>query len=156
MKRESNQIDRSPDDLHAYPHLDERAVVFRWHKGWFDGPLNGSISHEGTRYWFDFYCDTEEPGCPSYFRVFPLTEQEADFADAWSTENKRFQAEWQDQRTKDLAATEAVEVKWKEHEARLPSYSEREPVGWFIDGANSAFYGIQVFKAQSADEPPPG
>jgi len=31
---------------------------------------------------FDFYCHTEEPGNSFYYIVFPLTEKEADFADA--------------------------------------------------------------------------
>jgi len=83
MTRESNQIDRSPDDLLKHPRFDENEVVYRWRKDWWDGPINGSISYQGRRYWFDFYCDTDEPGNPYYYLVFPLTDQEADLADAW-------------------------------------------------------------------------
>ena len=41
MSRESNQIDRSPDDLLKYPRYDEREVIFRWRVDWWDGPING-------------------------------------------------------------------------------------------------------------------
>src|SRR5262245_51470080 len=127
-------INRSPDDLLKYSRFDEREVVYRWRKDWWDGPLNGSIAYHGNRYWFDFYCDTDEPGNPYYYLVYPLTVEEADFADAWSTENERFRTEWiplgNDQATKDLPSTKEIAAKWEAHAARLPNYANREPVAW--------------------------
>jgi|GEM_PF-2969039 len=151
MPRESNQVNRSPDDLLKHPRFDEKEVVYRWRNDWWDGPINGSISYRGQRFWFDFYCDTEEPGNPLYYLVFPLTETEADFADAWSAENERFRTEWMplgnDPATKDIPSTKEIAVRWKAHEGRLPNYSDRPPVAWFISGSNSSFYGIQVQRA---------
>ena len=151
MPRESNQVNRSPDDLLKYPRFDERELVYRWRKDWWDGPMNGSILHRGCRYWFNFYCDTDEPGSPFYYLVFPLSEEEADFADSWSVQNERFRAEWgplgNDPTTKDLATTKDIAARWKAHEIRLPNYSDRQPVAWFVSGSNSSFYGVQFDKA---------
>jgi len=151
MPPESNQIDRSPEDLLKYSRFDEREVIYRWRKDWWDGPINGSISYRGRRYWFDFYCDRDEAGNPYYYLVYPLTDEEADFADSWSEENERFRADWMplgnDPTTKDLPATTDIAARWKVHEMRLPSYSDREPVAWFVSGSNSSFYGVQLHKA---------
>jgi hypothetical protein len=151
MPRESNRLGHSPEDLLKYPHFDEKEVTYRWRKDWWDGPINGSISYRGQRFWFEFYCDTEEPGNPVYYLVFPLTEEEADFADAWSAENERVRREWMplgnDPTTKDLSSTKEIEARWKAHEGHLPKYSDRQPVAWFISGLNSSFYGIQLQRA---------
>jgi len=151
MSRESNQIDqidRSPDDLLKYPSFNGCDVVLRWSKDWWDGPLNGSISYEGTRYWFDFYCDTDEPRNPYYYLVYRLTEAEADFADRWSVENKRIGAIWgplaNDSELRKTPAFEAASAEWKAHIASFPNYSDREPVAWFDSRSNRAFYPIQV------------
>ena len=148
MPRESNQVNRSPADLLKYPRFDERKIAFRWSKDWWDGPINGSITYEGLFYWFDFYCDTEEPGNPYYYLAFPLSNQEAAAADSWSAENERLLLEWRplgnDPQTRDLPSTQNIAAKWKEHEALLPNYSQREPVGWFVSGSNSSFYGVQL------------
>jgi hypothetical protein len=150
MPRESNQIDRSLDDLLKYPRYDEREVAYRWRVDWWDGPMNGSVSYRGGRYWFEFYCDTDEPGNPYYYLVYPLSNEEADFADSWSAENERFRHEWMplanDPATKDLPATADIAAKWKALEEHLPDYTRREPVAWFVSGANPDFYGIQVHK----------
>ena len=151
MPRESNQIDRSPDDLVKYSRFDERDVVYRWRNDWWDGPMNGSIEYRGTRYWFEFYCDTDEPGNPYYYLVYPLTVEEADFADAWSAENERFRAQWMplgnDEAMKELPSTKEIAAKWQAHASRLPHYPNREPVAWFISGVNPSFYGIQLQRA---------
>jgi hypothetical protein len=150
MPRESNQSDRSANDLLKYQRFDEKEVTYRWHKDWWDGPRNGSISYRGQRFWFDFYWDTDEPGSPYYYFVYPLTTEEADFADSWSAENERFRSEWMplgnDPARRDLPSTKEVEVRWKAHESRLPNYSDRQPLAWFISGTNASFYGVQVEK----------
>ena len=126
-------------------------MVYRWCVDWSDGPINGSISYRGDRYWFEFYCDTDEPGNPYYYLIYPLSKGEADFADAWSKENKRFGAEWtplaNDPMTRDLPATAELEAKWKVHRANLPNYSEGLPVAWFVSGSNPSFYGVEVHRA---------
>jgi hypothetical protein len=151
MPRESNQIDRSPDDLLKYPRYDEREVTYRWRVDWWDGPLNGSVSYRGRRYWFEFYCDTDEPNNPYYYLVYPLSDEEADFADAWYVENERFRSEWMplgnNPTTKDSPAAAAIAAEWKAHEGRLPDYTGHKPVAWFVSGANDDFYGVQVEKA---------
>ena len=148
MKRESHQINRSPDDLLKYLRFDDREIVFRWSNEWWDGPLDGTISCEGSRYWFELYCATDEPGNPYYYLVYPLTNAEADFADHWSNENENFRTAWvplgNDPTTKDLPETQEIAARWKEHEKLLPYYSERNPVGWFVSGSNPDFYGVHV------------
>jgi hypothetical protein len=150
MPRESNQIDRSPDDLLKYPRFDEREIGYRWRVDWWDGPLNGSISYRGVRHWFEFYCDTDEPGNPYYYLVYPLSNEEADFADSWSAENERYRHEYvplvNNTPAKDLRKAAEVAAKWKVHEELLPDYTAREPVAWFASGANSSFYGVQLQK----------
>ena len=149
MKKDFNE-DRSPADLLDYPRFDEREVIFRWRKEWYDGPINGAIFYQGARYWFDFYCDTDEPGNPYFYLVYPLTSEEADFADRWSTDNEGFRQAWgplaNDPTTKDLPQTKEITAKWKEHEKLLPNYSDRIPVAWFVSGANQDFYGVKVYK----------
>lgn len=151
MPRKSHQIGRSPDDLRKYPRFDEREVIYRWHDDWWDGPMNGSISYRGQRYWFDFYCATSEPGNPCYYLVYPLTIEEADLADSWSAENERFRTDWMplgnDPTTRELPSTQEIAAKWKTHDSRLQNYSNRQPVAWFISGFNSAFYPMQIEKA---------
>ena len=80
MSDETNQTERSPGDLLKYPRFDEREIVYRWRKDWFDGPINGSISSRNRR-------RDDERGILTYYLVYPLTEEEADFADSWSEEN---------------------------------------------------------------------
>jgi hypothetical protein len=145
MADDSNQINRTPHDLLKHPRFDEKEVVYRWRKDWWDGPLNGLISYRGQRYWFDFYCETDEPGEPRYFLAFPLSEEEANFADAWSDENERHRDEWK--RLAMISASppsEETARRWESHDASLPDLSDRPPVGWFIDGQNSSFYAIQI------------
>jgi hypothetical protein len=148
MPRESNQVDRSPDDLLKYPRFDERQVVLRWAWEWWDGPVNGSISYRDDRYWFEFYCDTDEPGYPYYYLVYPLTVEEVDFADTWRAEYKRFQDQWvplaNDAVKRDLPSTKQLAAEWETHASKLPRYSDRQPVAWFETGSNPSFYGIQV------------
>ena len=148
MPRESNQPDRSPDDLLKYPCFDEREITYRWHKNWWDGPVNGSISYRGERYWFEFYCDTDEPNNPFYYLVYPLSKEEADSADDWSAKNERFRAEWMplgdNPATKDTSTTAEIAARWKAHDASLPNYSDRLPIAWFASGSNSDFFGVQL------------
>src|SRR5258705_12589630 len=93
MAQSSSQPDRSPNDLLKYSHLEELEVTMRWRKDWWDGPLNGSISYRGSRYWFEFYCDDGE-GIQYYYLVYPLSEEQADFADAWAEVNTRLGDQW--------------------------------------------------------------
>lgn len=148
MPRESNQIDRSPDDQLKYPQLDERRVHHRWSKEWWDGPLDGLVIYQGVRYWFSFYCDTDEPGNPYYYLAYPLTEAEADFANSWSAKNEQYRKEWiplgNCPETKGSTAEREIAAQWKLHDAMLPDYTKREPVAWFVSGANASFYGVQI------------
>ncbi len=150
MPQESNQIDRSPGDLLKYSRFDEKEIICHWSKDWWDGPMNGLISYRGQRYWFEFYCDTHEPGNPYYYLVFPLTEKEANLADAWSDENERFRQEWMslgnDPATKHMPSTREIEIRWHAHEHLLPNFTDREPGAWFTSGSNSSFYGVQLQK----------
>jgi len=113
--------------------------------------MNGLISFRGHRFWFNFYCDTDEPGNPYCYLVYPLSTEEADFADSWSAENERLRSEWMplgnDPAKRDLPSTKQVEARWKAHEASLPNYADRQPVAWFISGTHPDFYGMQVQKA---------
>jgi len=147
----SNQQDRSPADLLRYPQFDERQIVFRWRKEWWDGPIDGSILYNGKRYWFYFYCDKEEPGNPFFYLVYPLTDIEADFADSWSAENEQFRKEWcplaNNPEAKESPELKQLTEKWKEHELRLPDYTKREAVAWFAGGANASFYAVQIHRA---------
>jgi hypothetical protein len=151
MPRESNQVNKSPDALLKYPRFDEREITYRWRKDWWDGPMNGSIAYRGERFWFQFYCDTDEPGNPYYYLVYPLSTEEADFSDWWSAENERLRSEWMplgnEPVKRDLPSTKEVEARWAAHDARFPNYSDRQPVAWFISGANADFYGVQLRKA---------
>ena len=147
MTQPDSQVDRSPSDLLKYPHLEEREVELRWSKDWWDGPMNGSITYRGRRCWFEFYCDDEE-GVQSYYLVYPLTDEQADFADAWADVNARLAEEWRplanDPTGRDSAAFKSLTAKWEAHDAGLPDYTVQQPIGWFVSGANAAFYGIQV------------
>jgi hypothetical protein len=154
MPTESNQINRSPDDLSSLPKFNEEEVVYRWHKDWWDGPINGSILYKDCRYWFNFYCDTDEPGNPYYYQVYPLNNDEANDADAWSVERERFRTEWMplanNPATKNLPVTKDLAARWKSHEIQLPDFSGRQPVGWFMSGSNGSFHGIKMHKEPSS------
>ena len=109
----SDQSERSPDDLAEYPKFEERDVVLRWDANWWDGPMDGSIAYRARRYLFEFYCDGAGTYASYYYYlVYPLTDQEAEYADAWNTERERFQAEFvrlaNDPATKDSASTKEV------------------------------------------------
>ena len=143
-----------------YPRYNEQEVAFRWRVDWWDGPINGSISYRSARYWFEFYCDTDEPGGSYYYLVYPLSNEEADFADSWSAENERFRDKWMplanSPATKDSIATADIAAKWKTHEERLPDYTGRGPVAWFLSGTNPDFYAIHVYRKalENSDRPP--
>jgi len=147
MTQSDSPVDRSPSDLLKYPHLDERKVELRWSKDWWDGPINGSASYRGRRYWFEFYCDDGE-GIQYYYLVHPLSDEQADFADAWADENARLGDEWRplgnDPTRRNSEAAKSLGEKWKAHEAVLPDYTVQQPIGWFGSGGNAAFYAIQV------------
>lgn len=148
MRRSSNQIDRSPDDLLRLPQFDERTVAIRWHHAWFDGPFDGTIRYEAKDYWFSFYCDTDEPRNPFYYLVYPLSAEELRAADEWSRVHEKFGAEWRplanNPDTKALPSTEDLGQRWEAHRASLPDFTKREPIAWFSSGVNSLFYGVQI------------
>ena len=127
----------------------------RWRKDWYDGPLNGSISYRGSRYWFEFYCDDGE-GIQYYYLVYPMSEEQADFADAWAEVNTRLGDQWRplanDPTGRNSAAFESLTAQWKAHETDLPDYTVQQPIGWFASGSNAAFYGIQVHPPKPDDE----
>ena len=147
MTQSDSHAARSPSDLLRYPHLEGREVELRWSKDWWDGPINGSLSYRGRRCWFQFYCD-DEAGIQYYYLVYLLSDEQADFADAWSDVNTRLGDEWRplanDPTGRASPAFESLTAKWKAHDAELPNYAVQQPVGWFSSGANAAFYGIQV------------
>lgn len=148
MTRPSNQNGLSPDDLLRFPRFDERAISMRWHHQWWDGPLDGMIEYGGEQYWFGFYCDTDEPRNPYYYLVYPLSAEEVGVAEEWSRIHKKFGEEWRPLAnhpdTRMLPSTEALGQRWEAHRARLPDFTEREPVAWFSSGANPSFYGVQI------------
>jgi hypothetical protein len=143
----SPQAERSPNDLLKHPKLDELEVTLRWRKDWWDGPLNGSVSYRGSRCWFEFYCDDED-GLQYYYLLYPLSDEQADFADTWAEEEAKILDLWRplanDPAARDSAVLKSLTAQLEAHKPGLPNYCQREPVGWFSSGSNSAFYGVQV------------
>ena len=147
MTQSGSQPRRSPNDLLKYPRLEEREVTLRWRKDWWDGALNGSVSYRGSRYWFEFYCDDEE-GVQYFYLVYALSDEQADFADAWADENARLGEKWRplanDPTRRESAAFKSLSERWKAHDMELPDYTGGRPIGWFASGSNTAFYAVQV------------
>ena len=147
MTQSGSQPRRSPNDLLGYPKLDELEVTLRWHKDWWDGPLNGSVLYRGRRCWFEFYCDDEE-GVQYFYFVYPLSDDEADFADAWNEAAAKILEQWRplgnDPTARRSAEAKALAAQWQAHDAGLPDYSVGQPLGWFTGGCNAAFYAVQV------------
>ncbi len=155
MDLNSDYSNRSPDDLRHLPHFDECAIKLRWHKDWWDGPKTGTISFQGQVYWFQIYCDSEEPSYPSYFLAYPLSAEEIAFADCWSAEHERLRTAWMplanDPKTQDSLETKELTAKWKAHEESLPDYSNRGPAAWFQTGANPSFYAVELTPKPTSD-----
>lgn len=155
MDLNSDYSSRSPDDLRHLPHFDEREIKLRWHKDWWDGPETGTISFREQVYWFQTYCDSDEPPYPSYFLAYLLSAEETVLADSWSAEHERFRSAWtplaNDPKTHDSIQTKELTAKWKAHEERLPDYTNREPVAWFRTGSNASFYAVQLTPKPTSD-----
>lgn len=145
MEHEADEKERSPEDLLKYPCFDEKEVVYLWRKDWWDGPLNGTVFYRECRYWFDLYC---ENGRDYYYLVFPLSREEGEVADAWHNELESLAKSWsalyEDPTTRRSAAIEAIADRIDAHHRRLPDFSTRSPVAWFVSGSNSSFYPIEV------------
>ena len=152
MEFESNQEDRPLGGLQKYQHWDERHIKISWHHDWYDGPIDGVIVYQGGRYWFSFYCDTDAPGNPFYYLVYPLTVEEADSADAWSVKSEDYAKRWRplanNPASRDLSSTKALGEEWKRHFETLPDFAKREAIAWFQSGANQSFYGIEIERAK--------
>ena len=145
---ESNVEGRPLSELAKYQQWDEQRVKIRWHNEWWDGPMDGCILYEGVRYWFSFWCDTDAPGNPFHYLVYPMSPEEADLADAWAQRDQEFANKWRplanDPKNKDSAEVKSIEAEWTEHRSLLPDFTKRSPVAWFCSGDNSRFYGVEL------------
>jgi hypothetical protein len=136
--------------LTDYPRLNEKEITLLHYLDWWDGPQNGAVAYHSGVFWFDYYHferDTSpyaylDPEDRHYFYlIFPLTPEE------YQECERRF-AELEDLRRRFLAAgtTEQKKVVGAESGWRWtgPDLGDRKPLGWFTDGANSAFYPIEI------------
>lgn len=155
MDLNSDYSSRSPDDLRHLPHFDEREIELRWHKDWWDGPQTGAISFQGQVYWFQIYCDSDEPPYPSYFLAYLLSAEETVFADRWSAEHERLRTEWMplanDPNNQNSRELTELTAKWKAHDECLPDYANREPAAWFRTGSNPSFSAVQLTRNPTSE-----
>ncbi|WP_265593665.1 hypothetical protein [Verrucomicrobium sp. BvORR034] len=151
MTYESKQEGRPLSELTKYPQWNERLVEMRWHHEWWDGPMDGSVVYEGQRYWFSIWCDTDAPGNPYYYFAYPLSEEEADWADCWSEKNEAIGNKWRsianDPARKQSPELPVLSAEWEKHRSSLPDFTQRPPIAWFCSGANSSFYGVELTQA---------
>jgi hypothetical protein len=133
--------------LTDYPRLDEREITLLHRLDWWDGPLNGTIAYRGEVFWFDFYHfdrDTSpyaylDPVDRHYFYlVFPLTQAENEECEHRLAQNKERARRYIEQKER---GTIPPDERWLG-----PDLGNREPCGWFMDGANPEFYAIQVHR----------
>lgn len=133
-------------ELEKYPRWDEGEVKLLWHKIWFDGPINGLVDYRGARYWFDFWCDTAEPGNPFYYFAYPLSVAEVEALEAWRALEVELKRAWSA-----TLSDEAFEA-WSGHGKTFPEVTRRTPVGWFWSHYNPGFQAIHVVKAPTPND----
>jgi hypothetical protein len=139
--------------LTDYPRLDETEITLLHHLDWWDGPLNGVIAYRGDVFWFDFYHfdrDTSpyaslDPEDRHYFYLaFPLAPQENDECERRFTELEDLRRRYLAAREKEQQKATGAEPGWR---WTGPDLGDRTPIGWFTDGANGAFYPIEITHA---------
>ncbi|MBB5034531.1 MULTISPECIES: hypothetical protein [Prosthecobacter] len=126
-----------PHGLDMLSRLDETRVHFLWHFDWWDGPLHGLAEYDGQKAWFVFH-DMDELGRHYYYRLYLLTDAQAAEAELWYATRGTYDAATQRWLGRDEVRHDSSWVG--------PDVSARQPIGWFADGSNSDFYGIQVIR----------
>lgn len=124
-----------PEGLEELPRLDESRIRLLWHVDWWDGPLHGLAEYDGKKAWFAFH-DMDEPGRHYFYRLYTLTEAQVAEAELWHATRGTYDATTQRWLGRDEARHN---VDWVS-----PDVSTQQPLGWFMDGSNSDFYGIQI------------
>jgi hypothetical protein len=133
--------------LNSLQKLDEKQVQLLWHFDWWDGPLNGLAEYLGQKSWFAYH-GMDDPGGHYYYKLYLLSKEQADQTSLW----KETQGTWDSEKEKWIGRDEAKhDLNWKS-----PVLPDQQPIGWFLDGANSSFYGIQVtYAAEPGDAADP-
>ena len=124
---------RRPDtaDHARLPELDSSRIRLLLDLHHFDGPLNGMALYADRKVWFDFH-HMDDEGAHYAYTLDPLTGSQAAGAELWHQTRGRYQ------HPRRIGRDEA------RHDPTYngPSFPDVQPLGWFIDGPNAAFYAI--------------
>lgn len=133
-------------EISSLPKLDETSMTIDWHLDLFDGPLNGLITKDKEKYWFEYHCpDPEGYRC---YRLYRLSSSDIEYLKLWKLGEEIFQKDVRSvTKAPDYRETSDYQDfvdKWKPfHEAFL-KFENRKPDAWCCSGSNGAFYAITV------------
>lgn len=145
----SNWIDTT--DLATLTKLNELEIKFLWEVSNWDGPMSGVVEYQGKQCWFEFAEDVDD-GRHYRHVLYPLSDEHLaqlnDFKarrEAWSHEYMP----WDNEEGYQVArkAWDEAGLNWPG-----PDLTGVKPIGWFMDGANQDFYGIQLEKHGSGQK----
>jgi hypothetical protein len=97
--------------------------------------LDGLAEYDGQKAWFAFR-DMDESGRHYLYQLYDLSDMQVAEAELWHATRGTYDAATQSWHGRDEARHN---VAWEG-----PDVSARQPLGWFVDGSNTDFYGIQV------------
>jgi hypothetical protein len=126
---------RDESSLEGIPQVDEREITLLWSFERWDGPLNGIAEYRGRRIWFDFHHEDDEAR-HYYYVIYELTAEQLREAELW----RDTQGSWDN----DLKQWIGRDAAKHDPEWLGPTFSNVRPIGWFWDGSNPKFYGIEV------------
>lgn len=112
-------------DLSKIPQLDEREVQLISSFGWWDGPESGLAKYQDSICWFDFH-HMDDEGKHYFYVLYSLTREQI------------LEATHRSQARRENAKT-IPQVDW--HWLDLQDSTR---LGWFMDGLNQSFYGVEV------------
>jgi hypothetical protein len=135
-------------NLEALTKLDEMKVQFHWSKDWWDGPMNGLATYEGSPCWFEFHSMDEEG--VYFYLLYKLSPEQHGTVEAWHSANEKWRLIWMERFAKDdrscTAEAREFAADWTRSVPDLRSPAAGPPLGWFSSGRNSSYYGVQITK----------
>ena len=119
----------------SLPRLQQTELKLLWHAGYWDGPIDGMVSYNGSKYWFQM-CDDEE-----YYRRFllvMLSQEQLEEEKYWHELFRRKvgrHTDYDDQGKRPTGAIKPKELAKEFYEAyktrRPRDLSNNEVIGWF-------------------------
>ena len=128
-------------DRNKLQQLNERELTLVQYLSWWDGPLTGVAEYKEHPCWFQL---AKEDGEHYLYILYPLSDIHQRQLEDYEARRQAWSEEWMpwDDEEGRLAAQKAWEVAglgWTG-----PDLTGVQPLGWFMDGANQSFYGIEV------------